>query len=192
MRQITLNRKTKETAIELFINLDGNRVIEINTGIPFFDHMLTLFAFHGNFDLKINCTGDIEVDDHHTIEDIGLVLGDALSALLKDKSGIRRYASTYIPMDESLARVVIDISNRPTLIYKATLDRQRLGTMDTQNVKEFLKAFVSNARLTLHAEVLYGENDHHKVEALFKAFGRTLKSALTIESDTLPSSKGVL
>ncbi len=192
MRKIELHRKTNETEIWLTLNLDGNRDIEINTGVGFFDHMLTLFAFHGGFDLNIRCSGDIDVDDHHTVEDVGIVLGDALQQLLTDKTGLRRYGFIYIPMDESLSRVVIDLSGRPTLVYNVLITRQTLGNMDTQNVKEFLKAFVNNARITLHAEVLYGENDHHKVEAVFKAFGQALKSAVKIESDRVLSSKGVL
>ena len=192
MRKIELRRKTKETDIKLALNLDGNRTIDVNTGVAFFDHMLTLFAFHGGFDLEIACVGDLDVDDHHTVEDVGLVLGEALNKLLADKVGVRRYGFAYVPMDESLARVVLDLSNRPTLVYRAALDRQKLGQMDTQNVKEFLRAFVNTARITLHAEVLYGENAHHKVEAIFKALGRALRSATTIDDGAVPSSKGVL
>ena len=192
MRKVTLKRKTNETSIELTLNLDGNQIIDIDTKIPFFDHMLTLFAFHGQFDLTIVCDGDIEVDDHHTVEDVGLVLGKAITQALGDKAGMTRYGYSLLPMDESLARVVIDISNRPVLVYRNAISREKLGTMDSQNVKEFFKSVVASAQLTLHTEVLYGENDHHKVEALFKAFGRALNEATTITGKSVMSTKGVL
>ena len=192
MRQTTLTRKTKETDITLFINLDGSKKIEVNTGVPFFDHMLTLFAFHGNFDLTLNAMGDIPVDDHHTVEDCGIVLGQALAQSLIDKKGIERYSSVYLPMDEALIRVVIDISNRPMLVFKGAYNRESIGGLSLENVREFLKAFVFEARITLHIEILDGLNDHHKVEAIFKGLGRALKMAVKQTSNDLPSTKGVL
>ena len=192
MRQTTLTRKTKETDITLFINLDGSKKIEVNTGVPFFDHMLTLFAFHGNFDLTLDALGDIPVDDHHTVEDCGIVLGQALAQSLIDKKGIERYSSVYLPMDEALVRVVIDISNRPMLVFKGNFNRESIGGLSLENVREFLKAFVSEARITLHIEILDGLNDHHKVEAIFKGLGRALKMAVKQTSNDLPSTKGVL
>ncbi|HBH12373.1 MAG: Imidazoleglycerol-phosphate dehydratase [Clostridiales bacterium 38_11] len=192
MRASTVERKTLETDIFVALNIDGTGQAEISTGIGFFDHMLTLMAFHGKFDLTIRCQGDLEVDTHHTVEDIGLALGQAFLESLNDKKGIRRYANAFIPMDESLARVVLDISNRPYLIYKADLKKDYLGQMDTQNFEEFLRAFVMAAKLTLHVEVLYGNNDHHKIEAVFKALGRVLSEASDITGDRISSSKGVL
>ncbi len=192
MRKATIERRTNETDIQLTLNLDGNQNISVNTKVPFFDHMLTLFAFHGKFDLNITCDGDIEVDDHHTVEDVGLVLGAALYKALGDKVGIYRYGASLLPMDESLARVVIDINNRPVLVYRNPLTRERLGTMDTQNVQEFFKSVVTASKITLHAEVLYGDNEHHRVEALFKAFGKALRQATHVEGDIVMSTKGVL
>ena len=192
MRASAVERKTKETDIFVELSIDGTGQSDISTGIGFFDHMLTLLAFHGKFDLTIRCQGDLEVDSHHTVEDIGLALGQAFLESLNDKKGIRRYANAYIPMDESLARVVLDISNRPCLVYKVDLKKDYLGHMDTQNFEEFLRAFVMAAKLTLHVEVLYGNNDHHKIEAVFKALGRVLSEASDITDDRIASSKGVL
>lgn len=192
MRASTVERKTKETDIFVELNIDGTGQTDISTGIGFFDHMLILLAFHGKFDLTIRCQGDLEVDTHHTVEDIGLALGQAFLESLNDKKGIRRYAYAYIPMDESLARVVLDISNRPYLVYNVDLKKEYLGQMDTQNFEEFLRAFVMAAKLTLHVEVLYGNNDHHKIEAVFKALGRVLSEASDIIGEGISSSKGVL
>lgn len=192
MRIKTIQRQTKETDITLNINLDGTKNSTIDTGIPFFDHMLTLFAFHGNFDLSLSAKGDVFVDDHHTIEDCGLVLGQAIYDALGDKKGIERYSSVYLPMDEALVRVVMDISNRPMLIFKGEFRRESIGGLSLENVREFLKAFTTEARITLHVEILDGINDHHKVEAIFKGLGRALKAAVKITSDELPSTKGVL
>ncbi|MCR3907108.1 MAG: imidazoleglycerol-phosphate dehydratase HisB [Tenericutes bacterium] len=192
MRKAVVNRNTLETKIELNLNIDGTRTIDIQSGIPFFDHMLTLFAFHANFDLKVIAKGDLEVDDHHTIEDIGLALGQALFQALGDKRGINRYGLSYLPMDETLSRAVIDISNRPFLVFKAIFNRDKVGTMDTQNVFEFFKSFVNESRLNLHIENLYGENEHHKIESMFKAFGRALKEACLIVDENISSTKGVL
>jgi len=192
MRTSTVTRNTKETQILLSLNLDGQKNININSGIPFLDHMLTLFAFHGNFDLDICCTGDVIVDDHHTVEDIGIALGLAFLEALGDKVGISRYGMMYLPMDETLSRTVIDISNRPFLFYKSTYERNSIGSLSLENVKEFFRAFSTEARITLHIEVLYGDNDHHKVESIFKGFGRALKEATRITSDSISSTKGVL
>jgi imidazoleglycerol-phosphate dehydratase len=188
----TINRNTKETTIELSLNLDGSKQININTGIPFFDHMLTLFAFHGNFDLDVFTKGDIDVDDHHTVEDVGLALGQAIYQALGNKIGINRYGMMYLPMDEALSRVVLDLSNRPYLVFKAKFNRDKVGTMDTQNVFEFFKSVSNEAKMNLHMEVLYGENEHHKIESLFKGFGRALKEAINIVSYEVSSTKGVL
>ncbi len=192
MRQKTIYRKTKETEINVNIDLDGRKESQIETGIPFFDHMLTLFAFHGNFDLSIIAKGDVDVDDHHTVEDCGIVLGQAINEALGDKRGIERYSAVYLPMDEALVRVVIDISNRPMLIFKGDFKRESIGGLSLENVREFLKALTTEARITLHVEILDGINDHHKVEAIFKGLGRALKLAVKQTSDELPSTKGVL
>ena len=192
MRMSTINRNTKETTIELSLNLDGSKQININTGIPFFDHMLTLLAFHGSFDLDVFAKGDIDVDDHHTVEDVGLALGQAIYQALGNKIGINRYGMMYLPMDEALSRVVLDLSNRPYLVFKAKFNRDKVGTMDTQNVFEFFKSVSNEAKMNLHMEVLYGENEHHKIESLFKGFGRALKEAINIVSYEVSSTKGVL
>ena len=192
MRRASIERKTLETIIKIDIDLDGNGISDINTGIGFFNHMLSLFAFHGSFNLNIGCSGDLNVDDHHTVEDIGIALGQVLNKAIGDKKGIKRYSNVYIPMDESLCRITLDISNRPYLIYNVNFEVERLGTMYTQNFKEFFKSFINEARITSHIDLLYGENDHHKIEAVFKGFGRALKDAITITSSDIPSSKGVL
>jgi imidazoleglycerol-phosphate dehydratase len=191
-RIATKERTTKETAIQLELNLDGNRTISVATQIPFFDHMLTLFAFHAGFDLSLIATGDVAVDDHHTVEDVGILLGQALLEALGDKRGINRYGLSYLPMDETLARSVVDLSNRPYLYYVASFQRIAIGGLSLENVKEFMRAFSTEARLNLHIEVLYGDNDHHKVEALFKALGRALREAVSITGDAINSTKGVL
>jgi imidazoleglycerol-phosphate dehydratase len=192
MRKTEITRKTLETNVTVELTLEGSGKSKIDTGIGFLDHMLTLFAFHSSFDLTVTCKGDLVVDDHHTVEDVGLALGQAMKQALGNKKGIKRYASIFVPMDESLCRIALDISNRPTLVYQVNFERNKLGTMDTQNFKEFFKSFVNEAGLTLHAEVLYGENDHHKIEAIFKGCARALKEAVSIISSDLPSSKGVL
>jgi len=192
MRIATIKRKTKETNIDLTLNLDGTGQSKLDTGIGFFDHMLTAFSFHSGIDLNVSCKGDLEVDDHHTVEDVGLALAAAMLEALGDKLGINRYGASYVPMDETLARVVIDFSGRPAFVYKADLQRDKLGTLDTQNVQEFFKSISNEAKMNLHMEVLYGDNDHHKVEALFKALGHAIKEAVKIVDDRLPSTKGVL
>ena len=186
-------RITQETKIKLDINLDGSGKGTIDTGIGFFDHMLNLFAFHGKMDLNVKADGDLYVCDHHTIEDIGIALGEAFKEAIGDKKGINRYGTFYVPMDETLALVSLDISNRPFLVFDCDFKREKVGEMATEMVVEFFRAFAFNAGITLHLKVLYGENDHHKIEALFKAFGRALKEAKHIsEENGLPSTKGML
>ncbi|MDP0493173.1 MAG: imidazoleglycerol-phosphate dehydratase HisB [Fusobacterium sp. JB021] len=192
MRIAKVERKTLETDIIVEINLDGRGESNIDTGIGFLDHMLTLMAFHGSFDMNINCIGDIYADDHHTVEDIGIALGEAFNKALGDKKGIKRYSSIFIPMDEALSHVVLDISNRPYLVFDVDFKRENLGNMSTENFKEFFKAFTNKAGITLHVKILYGENDHHKIESIFKAFSRTMSEGTKIVSDKIPSSKGVL
>lgn len=187
------SRKTNETSIELRIDLDGSGKSEISTGIGFFDHMLDLFAFHSRCDLKVKAEGDLNVCDHHTIEDIGITLGQAFKEAIGDKKGINRYGTFYVPMDETLALVSLDISNRPFVVFDCEFKREKVGEMATEMVVEFFRAFAFNAGITLHLKVLYGENDHHKIEALFKAFGRALKEAKYVrEENGLPSTKGKL
>jgi imidazoleglycerol-phosphate dehydratase len=192
MRQSSIKRITNETSIEVELNLDGSGKTEIDTGIGFLNHMLTLFGFHGGFDLKIKCDGDLDVDSHHTAEDIGITLGQAFKEAIGDKQGIERYGTMLLPMDEALARVVVDISGRPYLVYRLDFNREMIKDMATEDFKEFFKGFVNNSLTTLHIELLYGENDHHKIEASFKGFGRALKIASRITSSTLQSTKGNL
>ena len=193
-RTSTISRSTKETSINLDLSIDGQGKAEISTGVPFFDHMLTLLAVHGFFDLTIQATGDIEVDDHHTVEDIGICLGQAFKEALDGFSSISRYGHFSLPMDETLAKVTMDFSNRPYLHYDVVALDQKTGTFDTTMVQEFLRAFAFNCGLTLHVEVKYGSNTHHIIEAIFKALGRTLDQATSIDprvQGTL-SSKGTL
>lgn len=192
MRKCSLKRRTNETDIEVVINLDGSGITEIDTGIGFLNHMLTLFGFHGGFDLKIKCSGDLDVDSHHTSEDVGIVLGQALKEALGDKKGIERYGFMILPMDEAIARVAVDLSGRPYLAYGIEFNRSSLGEIATEDFKEFFRGFVNNSLSTLHVELLYGENDHHKIEAVFKGLGRALKEACRITSGRLQSTKGDL
>ena len=192
MRKGIVIRNTLETKIKVEINLDGTGEAKIDTGVGFLDHMLTLMAFHGKFDLTILAKGDLCVDDHHTIEDIGICLGEAFKEAIGDRRGIRRYSTVYIPMDESLAYTSIDISNRPYLVFNVNFSDEKIGNMSTQMFKEFFRAFVNESRITLHINLLYGENDHHKIEAVFKSFARALKEGSEIISKEVSSSKGVL
>ena len=191
-RVAELKRITKETNIYMKINLDGKGESEISTGVGFFDHMLTLFSYHSKMDLKVEAKGDLEVCDHHLIEDCGIVLGQLLLEALKDKRGIARYGNARVPMDETLCDVDLDLSGRNYLVYNCSLNRENIGNYSCEMTKEFLYALASNAKMTLHVNVLYGENDHHKIEAIFKALGRALKEAVKVEGDTLPSTKGLL
>ena len=192
MREGYVKRETKETKIELTLNLDGTGKNQINTGVGFFDHMLTAFAVHSGFDLNLNCKGDLVVDCHHTIEDIGIALGTAFADTLSDKAGIARYGNFTIPMDEALASCCADISGRPYLVFNAEFGDYRLGDMDSEMVEEFFYAFAMNAKVTLHINLFYGKNDHHKAEAIFKAFAHALKMAVKIEGSEVLSSKGSL
>jgi len=193
-RTSTIERKTGETDVHLILDLDGEGKAAIDTGVPFLDHMLTLFTVHGFFDLAISAKGDIEVDDHHTVEDVGICLGQAFSRALGDKAGISRYGSCHMPMDETLVRVVADISNRPFLQYNVSLTDQKIGTFDTGLGKEFLRAFSQHAGVTLHVDMLHGENGHHILEAVFKGLGRTMHEASTLSEHVsgVLSSKGLL
>jgi imidazoleglycerol-phosphate dehydratase len=193
-RKASIDRKTSETEIALSLNLDGKGVADIDTGVPFFDHMLTLFTRHGLFDLKVVAKGDIEVDYHHTVEDVGIALGSALSKALGDKCGIRRYGSAYVPMDETLARVVLDCSGRPFLAYDAPRGVESIGLFPFQLVEEFLRALAVNAGLTLHVSILAGRDAHHMAEGIFKALGRALDVAVSHDERVkgVPSTKGVL
>lgn len=194
MRTAELSRKTGETQIFLALNLDDETTIDIQTGVPFFDHMLHLFAKHGRFGLIVKAEGDIEVDAHHTVEDIGIVLGQCLKYALGDKSQIVRYGTQFVPMDEALGQVSIDLSGRSYLVFDANFSNPKLGLFDTELVLEFFQAVTFNAEMNCHVKVLYGTNTHHKIEALFKAFGRALREAVTIDTSIngVNSTKGSL
>ncbi len=189
-----VERNTRETQISVEILLDGTGIAELSTGVPFLDHMLTLFAVHGLFDLKIKATGDLEVDAHHTVEDIGICLGTAISKALGDRAGITRYGNFSVPMDEALASVSLDLSNRPFLVYNSPPMAVKTGEFDTELAPEFFRAFSQNAGVTLHVRILYGSNTHHMLEAAFKAFARALSIAVSIDPrrSGIPSSKGTL
>lgn len=192
MRKADMERVTSETQIGLSLELDGTGKSTINTGIGFFDHMLTAFAVHGGFDLDIACKGDLHVDCHHTVEDVGIVLGQAFQKALGGKEGIARYGNFTIPMDEALASVSLDISARPYLVFHATFTNSAVGGMDTCMVQEFFRAFAFQAGITLHINVPYGTNDHHMIEAIFKAVAHALRGAVTVSGNKVLSSKGVL
>ena len=195
MRTAEIKRKTSETDIELKLNLDGTGAGKIQTGVGFLDHMLTLFARHGRFDLDVICRGDTMVDDHHSAEDIGIVLGAALAQALADKRGIRRYGSMLLPMDEALVLCAMDLSGRSCLRFTAQIPSQKIGTFDTELVEEFFLAVTRAAGMTLHIRQMDGTNSHHIVEAMFKAFGRALREAVSYDEsarDEIPSTKGVL
>lgn len=194
MRSYSIARDTAETKIKLDLNIDGTGQGDFNTGIGFFDHMLTLMTKHGLFDLKVKCDGDLEVDQHHSVEDIGIALGQAFREALGTKEGIMRYASVTSPMDESLVNVSLDISGRSFLVYNVEGLKDKVGDFDTELVEEFFQAFASNAKITLHINLAYGRNSHHMIEAIFKGFGRALDQATIINSRIkgVPSTKGVL
>jgi len=195
MRSAQISRTTAETNISLSLNLDGTGAGSIESGIGFLDHMLTLFARHGGFDLKVTCDGDTYVDDHHSVEDIGIALGQAFAEALGEKRGIIRYGSMILPMDEALILTSVDFSGRPLLCCDLQIPTEKVGTFDTELVEEFLQAFVRNAGLTLHVRQLAGANSHHIIEGTFKSLARSLKVAVTIDSanpDVIPSTKGVL
>ncbi len=190
-RTATIKRDTKETKIALTLNLDGGEG-EISTGVGFFDHMLDHVSRHGRLGLKVTAKGDYQIDDHHTVEDVGIVLGQALAQAVGDKKGIERYGFASVPMDEALARVTVDLSGRAALVFNVTFHTGKIGTFDTQLVREFLNAVANAGKLNLHVEVPYGENDHHIAEAIFKALGRALREAVKVTGDQIPSTKGVL
>ena len=193
-RDITLNRGTSETQISLRINIDGRGESDIDTGVPFFNHMLELMSKHGFFDFQVKAKGDLEVDLHHTIEDIGILLGEALKKSLDDKKGIRRYGFAAVPMDEVLAQVAVDICNRAFLVYNLPIVDGKVGMFDIEVIKEFFQAFSTASGITLHINVPYGNNRHHIIEAVFKAFGRALCEAVTIDPriQGVMSTKGLL
>ncbi len=195
MRMGEITRRTAETDVAVKLVLDGTGQSEIATGVGFFDHMLTLLARHALIDLTVKVTGDTHVDDHHTVEDTGIALGEALKAALGDKKGITRYADVHLPMDETLTRVAVDVSGRPYLVFRTSFAVQKIGTFDTELVREFFQAFTMNAGLTCHVETLYGENGHHIAESCFKGLARALRVALAVdprEGGRIPSTKGAL
>ena len=195
MRISTIERNTAETKIKLALNIDGEGKSNINTGVGFFDHMLTLFARHGGFDLDVVCDGDIEVDAHHTVEDVGICLGKAFAEALGDRRGICRYGDIILPMDEALMLCAVDISGRACLVYGLDVPAPRVGSFDTELVEEFFSAFVRKAEVTLHVKKLDGKNSHHVIEGAFKAFARAMAHAVKVDAaraDEIPSTKGVL
>ncbi len=193
-RKAEVRRKTKETEILLKLDLDGSGKYSIATGVPFFDHMLSLLAHHGGIDLSLKAEGDIHVDSHHTVEDVGICLGDGIGKALGDPKGIQRYGMAMVPMDETLSSVSVDLSMRPCLVFHVKLRRARIGTFDLELVEEFFKALTNHGGMTLHINLLYGKNSHHIVESVFKGFGRALKEAVSFDerSSEIPSTKGVL
>ncbi len=192
MRIAEITRKTKETDIEVKLNLDGNGNVDISTGVGFFDHMLTALAVHGKMDLTLKVQGDLYVDGHHTVEDTGIVLGTAFKQAIGDMKGIARYGTAFIPMDEALGFCSLDISNRPFLVFDANFSDDRIGEFDTCLAEEFFRAFAFNAGITLHLRAEYGKNDHHIAEALFKACAHALKTAKSVTGNEILSTKGVI
>ena len=195
MRAASVDRRTAETDVSVSLTLDGSGRAEIATGIGFFDHMLELLARHALFDLTVKVKGDLHVDDHHTVEDTGLALGQAFVQALGDKRGIVRYADVHLPMDETLTRVALDISGRPFLFFRTSFPSQKIGTFDTELVREWFQAFAVQSRVTLHVETLYGDNSHHVAESCFKGLARALRAAVALdarEGDRIPSTKGSL
>lgn len=193
-RTASITRKTNETQIAIDFDLDGTGQVTVNTGVPFMDHMLDLFMKHGLYDGKIEANGDVEIDDHHTTEDLGIVLGQAVRQALGDKKGIKRYGHAFVPMDDTLAQVYVDCSDRPHLEFRATLPTQKVGTFDTELVHEFLWKFALEARMNVHVIVPYGHNTHHIIEAIFKALARAIDDAIQIDPRVqgVPSTKGLL
>jgi imidazoleglycerol-phosphate dehydratase len=195
MRKATVKRTTKETDVAVTVDLDGGGEAAIETGIGFLDHMLDLLARHSRIDMTVKATGDLHIDHHHTTEDVGIALGQAMKQALGDMRGITRYADVHLPMDEALTRVAIDISGRPFLVFKSVFSRDKIGTFDTELVREWFQAFAMNAGVTVHVETLYGANDHHISESCFKGLARALRAAVAIDpraKDEVPSTKGSL
>ena len=193
-RKAEVKRKTKETEVFLKIDLDGSGRHSVDTGIPFFDHMLSLVAHHSSMDLSVRARGDLHVDHHHTVEDVGICLGEGIRKALGEAKGINRYGMALTPMDETLASIALDLSMRPCLVFNVKLRRAKIGTFDLELVEEFFRALCNHGGITLHINLLYGRNSHHRVEAIFKGFGRALKSALSFDprSPQVPSTKGIL
>lgn len=192
MRQAEIHRKTGETDIDISLVIDGEGRFEGTTGIGFFDHMMNLLACHSGMDISLSCRGDLEVDNHHTIEDLGIALGSVFLKALGDKKGIRRYGAFFCPMDETLSRIVLDLSGRPYFVYDVKIPVERIGTFETEMTREFFLAFAMHGMMNLHMACLYGENGHHMVESLFKGLGHALKEAVTVEGGRVLSTKGVL
>jgi imidazoleglycerol-phosphate dehydratase len=195
MRKASVRRTTKETDVEVAVDLDGTGMADIQTGVGFFDHMLDLLARHSRIDLSVKAKGDLHIDHHHTTEDVGIALGQAVKRALGDMKGIARYADVHLPMDEALTRVALDISGRPFLVFKAEFSRDKVGSFDTELVQEWFQAFAMNAGITLHVETLYGSNDHHIAESCFKGLARALRTAVSIDpraAGEVPSTKGRL
>lgn len=192
MRQAEIHRKTGETDIAISLVIDGEGRFEGTTGIGFFDHMMNLLACHSGMDISLSCRGDLEVDNHHTIEDLGIALGSVFLKALGDKKGIRRYGAFFCPMDETLSRIVLDLSGRPYFVYDVKIPVERIGTFETEMTREFFLAFAMHGMMNLHMACLYGENGHHIVESLFKGLGHALKDAVTVEGGRVLSTKGVL
>lgn len=188
MRKANLHRKTKETDISVTVILDGSGKSSISTGIGFLDHMLDLFAKHGLFDLTVKCKGDLHVDDHHTTEDVGIAMAKAFTQALGEKKGIARYGTAYVPMDEALARCVLDLSGRSALVFNAEFNRKKVGDLSTEMIEHFFQSFAENLKANIHIEILYGKNTHHKIEAIFKSFARAMRQACEMD----PRVKGVL
>lgn len=195
MRTANVERDTLETQITISVNLDGEGTAKLDTGVPFFEHMLDQIARHGMIDLDIKANGDTHIDDHHTVEDVGITLGQAINQAVGDKKGITRYGHAYVPLDEALSRVVIDFSGRPGLVFNADFTREKIGNFETELVFEFFQGFVNHANATLHIDCLRGHNSHHQAETIFKAFGRALRMALSQDermAGKMPSTKGSL
>ena len=192
MRQAEIHRKTGETDIAISLVIDGEGRFEGTTGIGFFDHMMNLLACHSGMDISLSCQGDLELDNHHTIEDLGIALGTVFLKALGDKKGIRRYGAFFCPMDETLSRIVLDLSGRPYFVYDVKIPVERIGTFETEMTREFFLAFAMHGMMNLHMACLYGENGHHIVESLFKGLGHALKEAVTVEGGRVLSTKGVL
>ena len=195
MREAAITRKTRETEVSVRLNLDGSGASRLASGVPFLDHMLDQVARHGVFDLEVDAKGDLQIDAHHTVEDVGITLGQAFAQAMGDKRGVRRYGHAYVPLDEALSRVVVDLSGRPGLVMNVEFSRPRIGDFDVDLVHEFFQGFVNHAQVTLHVDNLKGDNAHHQAETAFKAFGRALRMAVELDgrvAGVLPSTKGVL
>ncbi len=194
-RRASVERNTKETQITISIDLDGTGQANLNTGVPFLDHMMDQIARHGLIDIDVTCQGDTHIDDHHSVEDIGIAFGMAMDEALGNRAGISRYGYAYVPLDEALSRVVIDFSGRPGLWFNCEFTRDKVGTFDVETTSEFFQGFANHAKATVHADLIRGANDHHKIETLFKALGRALRTAVTVDdrlNGALPSTKGAL